>query len=221
MTARPLTLSLLLPLAALAQERLAGRIEGEVYYSASGGFGIPIPVSAALGGRILDSANVVTFEDAFDTHLSIACFALDLTQKWELESRGRQAYLSYFFTTFVRPDFERRFPGCSVENLRFLPDVHDGALAVCCLLPGGSYFDGRLELDPANPTQPPAMAKRGNLLFVRNGHVFVLSTELAERVLLPSSFRKTAAEEEELLVQRLRAYADRMSFPPAPVAPRG
>lgn len=220
MTARLLTLLLLLPLASLAQERLMGRIERDVYYSASGAFGMAIPVSPGLGGRILDTANVVTFEDAFDTHLNVACFALDLTQKWEFESRGRQAYLHYFFSTFVLPDFERRYPGSAIEGTRFLADLQGGALAVFCLLPGGSYFDGRNELDPANPTQPPSVAKRGTLLFVRNGHVFVLSTELAERVLFPSTFRKTVAEEDDLLALRLRAYADRMSFPALPAAPR-
>ncbi|HYC72146.1 MAG TPA: hypothetical protein VEB66_13110 [Opitutaceae bacterium] len=220
MRARPLTLLLLIPLAALGQDRLAGRVEGGLYHSATGAFRIAIPVAPELGGRILDTANVVTFEDDFDTHLSIACFALDLTQKWELESRGRNAYLNYFFTTFVMPDFERRYPGSTLAGTRFLPEVGDGALAVFCLLPGGSYFDGRHELDPANPTRPPATAKRGNLLFVRNGHVFVLSAELAERVLLPSSFRKTPEEEDELLARRLRTYVGRMSFP-APGAPRG
>lgn len=198
-----------------------GRIEGDMYYSAGGAFGIAIPVSPNLGGRILDTANVVTFEDAFDTRLNIASFALDLTQKWELESRGRQAYLHYFFTTFVLPDYERRYAGTTVESSRFLPDLGEGSLAIFCLLPGGSYFDGRNELDPSNPTQPPAVAKRGNLLFVCNGHVFVLSIELAERVLFPSSFRKSPAEEDDLLVQRLRAYADSMRFPPVGGTPRG
>lgn len=215
MTARPLILLLLLPLAGMAQERLVGRIEGEVYHSASGAFSVAVPVVPALGGRILDTHNVVTFENEFDTHVSIACFPLDLTQKWELGSRGREAYLSYFFRSFVLPDFERRYAGTTIEDTRFLPAVQEGALAVFCLLPGGSYFAGRNELlEPYSRRPEPVTAKRGNLLFVRNGHVFVVSAELAERVLLPSSFRKSPAEENELLLQRLAEVVARMRFPP-------
>lgn len=199
---------------------LAGRVVGEHYQSATGAFRMRIPVLPVLGGRILDTPNVVTFEDDFTTRLSVACFALDLPQKWELESRGRQAYLRYFFTTFVQPDFARRFPAMTIEAYRFLPGVQEGALAVFALLPGGSYFDGYNELDPANPTLPPAVAKRGTLLFVQQGHTYVLSTELAERVTQPSTFRLTAEEENDLLAQRLLDYASLITPTPAPAGPR-
>ena len=173
MLPRLVLLPVLLSVAAHGQYEgppLAGRIVGDQYHSATGAFHIRIPVLPVLGGRIIDTPNVVTFEDDFTTRLSVACFALDLPQKWELESRGRQAYLRYFFTTFVQPDFARRFPAMTVEAFRFLPGDHEGALAVFALLPGGSYFDGYNELDPANPTLPPAVAKRGTLLFVEQGH---------------------------------------------------
>ncbi len=215
MLLRPLSVSalLLLPRIAPAQEAaLAGRIEGETYHSATGAFAITVPVLPELGGRVVDTPNVVTFDDDFSVHVGVACFPLDVTQKWELETRGKRDYLAYFFANFVQPDFEQRYPGTAVEAVRFLPGMQDGALAVFALLPGGSYFDGRNELDPENPTRPPATAKRGNLLFVRHGHVFVINTELAERVTQPGSHDKTPDEENELLLQRLSDIVARMTF---------
>ncbi len=205
---------LVLPRIALAQEAsLAGRIEGNVYRSATGLFSIIVPVLPELGGRIVDTPNVVTFDDDHSVHLGVACFPLDVTQKWELETRGKRDYLAYFFTRFVQPEFEQRYPGTTVEAARFLPDLQDGALAVFALLPGGSYFDGRNELDPDHPARPPAVAKRGNLLFVRRGHVFVINTELSERVTQPATFAKTPEEENRLLEQRLADILARMTFP--------
>lgn len=210
---------LLVPLVAQGQDGefpLAGRVEGDFYHSATGAFRVRIPVLEILGGRILDTPNVVTFEDDFTTRMSIACFPLDLPQKWELESRGRQAYLNYFLNTFVLPDYTRRFPGTTVEASRFLPSQYEGTLAVFALLPGGSFFNGYNELDPDNPTLPPAVAKRGMLLFVHRGHAYVLTTELAERVTQPSTFRLKPDEENDLLTQRLLELAGRLVFAPAP-----
>ncbi len=206
---------LVLPRISPAQEAvLAGRIEGETYRSATGIFTITVPVLPELGGRVVDTPNVVTFDDDFNVHVGVACFPLDVTQKWELETRGKRDYLAYFFTNFVQPDFEQRYPGTAVEAVRFLPGLQDGAVAVFALLPGGSYFDGRNLLDPDQPgIRTPAVAKRGNLLFVRHGHVFVVNTELTERVTQPSTHRQTPEEENDRLLQRLTDLVARMTFP--------
>jgi hypothetical protein len=44
---------------------------------------------------------------------------------------------------------------------------------------------------------PMPVAKRGNQLFVKNGHIFVISIELTERVLERTTYKKTAAEEDD------------------------
>ena len=62
---------------------------------------------------------------------------------------------------------------------------------------------------------PPPTAKRGNQLFVKNGHIFVISIELTERVLERSTYKKTVAEEDELLRQRLNEVILRLQFPKA------
>jgi hypothetical protein len=61
-------------------------------------------------------------------------------------------------------------------------------------------------------TERVPIAKRGNLLFVRNGHTFIISTELAERVIEGSSFKKTTDEEDELLRTRLLEMVGRITF---------
>jgi hypothetical protein len=63
----------------------------------------------------------------------------------------------------------------------------------------------------------PPVAKRGNMLFVRNGYVFVISTELAERVTEGSSYKQTPEQENDVLKERLIDIGNRMRFlKPAP-----
>jgi hypothetical protein len=196
---------------------LKGKIEGHTYISATGVFRMTIPVLPELGGSVFDTDNVVTFGDDFKTHISLAVFAQDTTQRWENETRGRQDYLVNFFSTYVMPDFQQRAPGAKIESARFLPGIKDGTLIVYTLLPGGSMFADRISLtgDP----DPSLVAKRGNLLFVKNDHVFVISTELAERVLEHSTYHKTTAEEDELLRTRLLGLQESIEFSSPPASP--
>jgi hypothetical protein len=197
---------------ARAQEvALYGRLEGEVYVSPTGQFKIPAPVLPELGGTITDTENVVTFSDNFNTHLSIACFPLDASQKWELDTRGRRDYLLYFFTTFVLPDFQSRFPGSSIASARFVSELLDGSLITFCLLPGGSAFEGKNSVSDAPPANP-VTAKRGTLLFIRNRYIYVISSELTERATQRSTYSKTVEQEDQLLSERLITLTGRFVF---------
>lgn len=192
-----------------AATSLVGRTEGNMYISPTGAFRVTIPVLAPLGGSITDTDNVVTFQDDFNTHQSIACFKMDATQRWEEETRGRKDYLVWFFSNFVQADFQRRFPGSRIESAHFLADVQSGALLVYNLLPGGSMFANRAAIIDAG--QPP-VAKRGNLVFAQDGYVYVLSIELAEKVLEGSAYNKTITEEDGLLRQRLFDLLGKITF---------
>jgi hypothetical protein len=190
---------------------LAGKIEGDTYVSATGEFKVPMLVLPELGGTITDTENVVTFHDDFNLHISIACFAQDAAQRWELDTRGRRDYLLYFFNEFVIADFERRFPGSRIESARFLPELQDGALIAYALLPGGSFYEDKNQILAA-PANVPVTAKRGTLLFVRNRHIYILSTELAERATQRSTYRQTTEKEDAILSDRLVALVGRLSF---------
>lgn len=214
-----LGIAALLPAALPAQSAiLAGKIEGETYFSATGEFSLPLPVLRELGGTVTDTENVVTFSDSFNTHISIACFPQDALQRWELETRGPRDYLLYFFTEFVLADFARRFPGSAIESARFVPELMGGALITYALLPGGSYFEAQSNALGA-PAPTPVTAKRGTLLFVRNQHVFVLSTELAERATQRTTYAATPESENARLTARLTEQVGRLVFP-APAARR-
>jgi hypothetical protein len=66
----------------------------------------------------------------------------------------------------------------------------------------------------------PPVAKRGNLVFVKNGDIYVISTELAERVIEGKAYKKTTAEEDQLLRQRLEDVLSKIQFTkPAPAKP--
>ncbi|HQY04829.1 MAG TPA: hypothetical protein PLQ52_02075 [Lacunisphaera sp.] len=207
----------LVPVALRAQiAPLAGKIEGDTYISATREFSLPLPVLRELGGTVTDTENVVTFSDSYSTHISIACFPQDSLQRWELETRGRRDYLLYFFTDFVLADFDRRFPGSKIESARFVPELHDGALITYADLPGGSHFEPKDGvLGPASANR--VTAKRGTLLFVRHGHVFILSTELAERATQRSTYDATPEKENTQLTARLTELAGRLIFPVPPL----
>jgi hypothetical protein len=67
------------------------------------------------------------------------------------------------------------------------------------------------------PRTTPAVAKRGNLLFVRNGFTFVISTELSEKVTEGSQWKSTPQEENQILRSRLVDIIKKMVFiKPAP-----
>jgi hypothetical protein len=208
---------------------LAGKVEGKTYISPTGTFKVTIPVLPELGGEITDTPNVVTFQDAFNVHVSIAAFAQDATQRWENSTRGQKDYLIYFFSNFVLSDFKRAFEGVQIESAKFIPGSLDGALITFILIPGGTMFSDKVPKVSADGSVP--IAKRGNLLFVRNGHIFVISIELGERVIEGRAYKKTTAEEDEILRQRLNDIVAKMSFakpatpaatptsaPPAPTA---
>jgi hypothetical protein len=203
--------SLALAVAPATGAALMGRIDGENYVSPTAQFRIRAPVLPELGGVITDSENVVTFQDDYGTHISVACFPLDATQRWEFDTRGRRDYLLFFFTDVVMANFLARFPGSRIESARYLPELEAGTLIGYSLLPAGSHFEQKNRvLD--NPSPDPVTAKRGTLLFVRNRHVYALSIELAERATQRSTYSLTVDQENEQLTARLTALYGRMSF---------
>ena len=194
---------------------LVGRVDGRTYISPTGAFKVSIPVLPELGGSITDTENVVTFQDDFNVHISIAAFPQDATQRWEMSTRGLKDYLVYFFSNYVLGDFRQTFPDASIESAKFVPSALDGSLITYILLPGGSMFMDKIPMIAGGPIP---VAKRGNQLFVKNGHIFVISVELTERVLERTTYKKTTAEEDEILRQRLNEVIVRLQFP-KPAAP--
>lgn len=193
---------------------LLGRVEGKLYIPPSNAFKVTIPVLPELGGSITDTENVVTFQDDFNTHISVAAFAQDATQRWELSTRGLKDYLVYFFQNYVLADFKQVFDGAQIESAKFVPGMLEGSLITYILLPGGTMFADKVPTLGAD--EKPPVAKRGNLLFVKNGYVYVISIELAERIIEGATYKKKTAEEDEILRQRLNDVVGRLQFPRPP-----
>jgi len=208
-------LSLILVLGASlasAQSPGPGGLHGEIirgaYHAPNGTYSILLPVLPELGATVSDTPSVVVFRDQFSIHISIGAFPQDASQRWELSSRGLRDYLSYYFGSFVFPDFQQLFRGSRIESTVFEPDVMGGALVIYSILPGGTMFaHRRINIDP-EAKEPDA--KRGNLLFVRHGHVFVISVELAERVIEGSAYKLTTDQENALLRQRLEGVLENL-----------
>jgi hypothetical protein len=211
------TFAALLPALLPAQGGIYGNVQCEGYFSPTGTFTIKIPVLPELGGSLNDTPTVVTFQDQFTLHASIACFRMDATQRWEHSTRGTRDYLVWFFGNFVQTDFRERFPDARIQSASFLPGVATGTLLVYNLLPGGTMFPDRVAF--ADDQLVP-VAKRGNLVFVHDEHIYVISTELAERVIQARTWNKTTAEEDAILSERLLKLLRGMAFTtPLPAAP--
>jgi hypothetical protein len=202
------------PLISPAQESgaLAGRVEGDAYISATGAFRMPIPVDQALGGSLSDTSNIVMFKDNFSTYITIVAKPLDATDRWELSTEGVKGYLVKFLKGTLFPDFQRVDKESKLESVLFAPTMFDGSLIAYVLLPGGSMFAARQPLDGAEAKVP--VAKRGNLVFIKNGFIYVISTELAERVVEGSAYTKTTEEENVLLRERLSDIVHSITFMP-------
>jgi hypothetical protein len=206
----------LAPLAAQAQRiqtTLVGRIEGNTYVSPTGAFRMTIPVKAELGGRINDNQIFVSFQDDYSTYVSVVAVAQDATERWELQTRGTKDYLRYFFNHYAFDEFKRAYKDASIESALFIPNLYDGALVVYVLLPGGSVFNGAPPV--LVPPTKPQVAKRGNLIFIKNGFIYVISTELAERITEGSAYSMTTHDEDVLLRERLTDLVDSITFLPA------
>ncbi len=203
-------------LTAHAQSSILGSVEGDQYYSPTTAFHVTIPDIAELDGTITDTDKVVTFQDAFTTHQTIACFKMEATLSKEEATRGRKDFLIWFFSNFIQSDFVRRYPGSRIESAQFIKSINDGALLTYNLLPGGTTFPSRAHIfKDSNST----VAKRGNLLFVKNGYVFIISIELVEKAVEHSAFNKTVAEEDAELRKRLLAFLDKITFTPPTAIP--
>ncbi len=187
----------------------AGRISGKTYYAPNGVYHMSIPVLPELGGTVEDTPTTVTFQDALDTFVLVGCVPMDSAMSADDQLRGRKDFLTSFFTTHLQPGIQRALPGSRVEHARFLPGREGGALLVYMLLPGGSMFNDLIFIPSY---EKPPVAKRGNLLFVKNGHVFIISTELADKVLTRTTYNKTMDEENSILRQSLLNILGKITF---------
>ncbi len=189
---------------------LYGSIEGNNYISPNRSYSIQIPILPELGGTIEDTPTAVVFRDAYNVHVSIGAFPQDASQRWELSTTGLQEYLPKYFSTYVMPDFVGMFPGSKVESAAFAPNQFGGALLCFTLMPGGSMF--LPEVGSLGTDAPVPVAKRGNLVFIYNHTVYVISVELAERVIVGTMYSKTTEEEDAILKKRLQEIVSTMRF---------
>lgn len=200
---------------------LRGRLENGRYYAPSSAFDIAVPTLVGDRPLILDNPNIVVFRDDIRTMLTIAAIPMAPFDKWELETTSRREFLITFFREVVLSDLREAFPGTSVEGALLLNDLEGGSLLVTTLHPDGSAF----EVDPIvrnDPATPPPVAKRGNLLFHHGDFIYVISSELADRVTESSTYSTDTATEDRILRDRLVEIYSHIRFPDSPPeAPTG
>ena len=129
-----------------------------------------------------------------------------------LDTGTKKDFLSWFYAQQIQAEYQRSYPGAKTEAARFIPGLQDGTLFATILLPQGSAFRDLLFL---NENEQEPAAKRGSLIFVKNDRIFMITTELSDRILKRDTFKKTSEEEDTILRQRLTELLGRMTFPNA------
>lgn len=183
-----------------APRALLGHLANGRYTAPGGTYSVQVPVLHGEQTAIMDNGEIVVFKDRIATLLTVAAFPMPAIAKFEYETSGPREYLISFFRDNILRDYRREFPDSAIESARFLPDVLGGAIVAFTLLPGGSAFAGP---ESDNPVAAPRAAKRGHLVFVQQGRIYVVAVELAERITQPDTYTLTSAEEDRLLFDRL------------------
>jgi len=196
---------------------LLGRVQGDTYISPTGTFRIDIPVLMGLGGNVTDTDNIVVFDDAYTTHVTIANYPLDPTQAWTLSTTSPKEYLLNFFAKQVLRNYRQAFPKVTIRvdpQARFLPTMFGGAFIAFITIPGGSFFSARVPQVLAEPK--PRDAKYGVLLFVQKGSIFIIAMEFAEHAIEGSANHLSYEKENSILRGRLLDLASKLQFTDPP-----
>lgn len=210
-----------------AEPKLAGRIDDGRYFSATGLFSLPVPDLDPETAGLLDTPNIVVFRDRASTFISIRAFPLSPAEVEARAKEGPQQHAVRYFKDLILPEFKGQFPGTTAESATYVPDLEGGALLAYLLIPNGSAF----EVDPLVRNHPDTKvppAKQLVVFFVHADHVFMVSSEIAERITDLSSNPYTTKDEDRILRERLLGVISSMRFAapekktaatPAPVAP--
>jgi hypothetical protein len=162
--------------------RLSGSVHHSTYISAEGGFSVPFPVSAEVGGRIFsDTAENVTFRDNWGSRitfsgLSIAAHSSIMSM---LEKDGREKAL----TEFAKRQYS------DLITVHYHPEAREGMVSF-------------IYLRPASP-------KTAVAIFLHDSRLFLVETDMLPGVqLLAQNDEKSQLEREAWLESRAMALAN-------------
>jgi hypothetical protein len=151
-----LAAALVLPGCATAPP-LSGAINGPNYTSSQGGFSVPFPVSAEVGGRVIsDGPDSVTFHDNWGSRITFSSipFKAQSSMTSVMQSQGRERALT---------EFAKRQYGADIV-VHYHPDTRDGTI---------SFIFVR-----------PVAPRTGVAMFVHGERVYVVETDMLPGVQL-------------------------------------
>jgi hypothetical protein len=161
--------------------RLAGSVHSSTYTSVEGGFSVPFPVSAEVGGRILkDSAQNVTFGDNWGSRITFSGLPIVAHSSIMsmMEKDGREKALSEFA--------KRQYS--DLITVHYHPEAREGMVSF-------------IYLRPASP-------KTAVAIFIHGPRLFLVETDMLPGVqLLAQSDEKSQRERESWLESRAVALA--------------
>jgi hypothetical protein len=164
-----------------APQRLAGSVHNSTYNSAEGGFSVPFPVSAEVGGRIQnDGPQNVTFRDNWGSRITFSGLSITAHSSIMamLEKDGREKALS---------EFAKRQYG-DLITIHYHPEAREGMVTF-------------IYLRPASP-------KTAVAIFIHGPRLFTVETDLLPGVqLLEQGDEKSQLDRESWLESRAMALA--------------
>jgi hypothetical protein len=178
--------SIMLALAGCATpQRISGSISGPTYTSSQGGFSVPIPVSAEVGGRVLiDGPETVTFHDNWGSRITFSSipFNAQSSMTSALKSQGREVALT---------ELAKRQYGTDI-NTHYHPGTRDGTISFIFVRPVGP--------------------RTGAAMFVGGGRVYIVETDMLPGVqLLAQSDDQSQADRLIWLEGRAVTLAETMN----------
>jgi hypothetical protein len=136
---------------------LSGAINGPNYTSSQGGFSVPFPVSAEVGGRVIsDGPDSVTFHDNWGSRITFSSvpFKPQSSMTSVLQSQGREPALT---------EFAKRQYGEDIV-VHYHPDT----------------LDGTISLIVVRPVAP----RSGVAMFIHGARVYLVETDMLPGVQL-------------------------------------
>jgi hypothetical protein len=161
--------------------RLAGSVHRSTYTSSEGRFSVPFPVSAEIGGRVLnDTAEMVTFHDNWGSRITFSGLPVAAHSSIisVLQKDGKEKAL----TEFAKRQYS------DLITVHYHPELRDGMISF-------------INLRPNSP-------KTAVAIFLHGSQLYIVETDMLPGVqLLAQNDAKSVTERETWLEGRAMALA--------------
>ena len=185
-------------------------VKDGTYYSPTGKFQVPVPVSSSMGGKTNEGAGSVSFTDDLCSLYRIDYRVLNEDEKQLLNKMGREEYLASFIENDYLDTFLRKkLPGIKIDFKEYLGAADNGTLYAQIDAPKGSICTVSRNGGPHMRED----AKRGTLVVLTDDRIYVVTTGLWQ---LPApkgiSLEELHTKQEQKLKENTMSFAQTITY---------